>query len=87
MTPSGNFGRYLISQKGGSDQARFFLAAALEEKGDTGAALREYEQIGRRSESYIPARLRMAHILASQRNFREGVKIIQDALLLLPREW
>ncbi len=78
------FREYLISQKGGADQARFFLAAALEEKGDIGAALREYEQIGRRSESYIPARLRMAHILARQHNFREGVKIIQDALLLYP---
>jgi tetratricopeptide (TPR) repeat protein len=78
------FREYLISQKSGADQARFFLAAALEEKGDTVAALREYEQIGRRTESYIPARLRMAHILARQRNFREGVKIIQDALLLHP---
>jgi tetratricopeptide (TPR) repeat protein len=50
-----------------------------------GAALREYEQISRQSESYIPARLRVVHILARQRKFTEGIKIIRDTLTLFPQ--
>jgi tetratricopeptide (TPR) repeat protein len=78
------FREVLISRKG-PDQARFFLAAAQEEKGDLVAALREYEQVSRQSESYIPARMRMAHILAGQKKFADGIKIIRDTLVLFPQ--
>jgi tetratricopeptide (TPR) repeat protein len=79
------FREILISQ-GNSDQARFFLAAALEEKGDLKAAGKEYQHIGRQSDSYIPARLRLAQILARQKKFKEGIKIIQEALTVAPKQ-
>ncbi|MBM4285406.1 MAG: tetratricopeptide repeat protein [Deltaproteobacteria bacterium] len=44
------------------DQVRYYIGLALEEKGDLEAAVREYQSVGRGTDFYVPARLRLAYL-------------------------
>jgi tetratricopeptide (TPR) repeat protein len=54
--------RPLLTNPRYQDRARYYIAMALEEKGDRRAACREYRLVDRASEQFIPARLRLAYL-------------------------
>jgi tetratricopeptide (TPR) repeat protein len=66
------------------ERARYFIALALEEKGDLRSACREYQLVDRKSPHFLQARLRMAY-LAFQMGEKERARhIINDLMILIP---
>jgi tetratricopeptide (TPR) repeat protein len=68
--------RPLLSQLRYENRARYFIAMALEEKGDLKSACREYQLVGQGSEQFIQARLRLAYL-----NFQLGDKVQAQQIL------
>jgi len=66
------------------ERSRYFIAMALEEKGDLKAAAREYQLVSRDSENFIQARLRMAYLTFQMGDQAEAHQIVKELLNLAP---
>jgi tetratricopeptide (TPR) repeat protein len=78
--------RPLLSLPRYQEQARYFIAMALEEKGDKKAAALEYQLVSRESEHYIQARLRMAYLTFQMGNKERARQILNDLLTQAPKQ-
>jgi tetratricopeptide (TPR) repeat protein len=78
--------RPLLTMPRLQNRARYYLALALEEKGDNRGALQEYQLVGRTSEQFIPARLRMAYLLHQQGNKERAAQILEEIRALAPNQ-
>jgi tetratricopeptide (TPR) repeat protein len=67
------------------DRARYFIAMALEEKGDLRAACREYQLVDRKAEDFLQARLRMAYLNFQLGDKEQARQILAELLTLAPR--
>jgi tetratricopeptide (TPR) repeat protein len=76
--------RPLLSDPRYQERARYYIALALEEKGDLKAAAREYQLVSRNSEQFIPARLRMAYLLYQQKEKDRAHQILGEIQNLAP---
>jgi tetratricopeptide (TPR) repeat protein len=68
------------------DRARYFIAMALEEKGDLKAAALEYQLVGRESENFLQARLRMAFLTFQMGDKKRAREILNDLLTQAPKQ-
>ncbi|MFW6148023.1 MAG: tetratricopeptide repeat protein [Thermodesulfobacteriota bacterium] len=66
-------------------EARYYLAAALEEHGDFDAAYEHLSLLGAESNYFIHARIRMAYILQDQGNIDEAIVLLRDTIDLKER--
>ena len=78
--------RPLLSLPRYQDRARYFIAMALEEKGDLKAAALEYQLVGRESENYIQARIRMAYLTFQMGDKERARQILNDLLTQAPKQ-
>jgi tetratricopeptide (TPR) repeat protein len=76
--------RPLLANPHFQDRAHYYIALALEEKGDNRGALREYQSVGRESEQFILARLRMAYLQYQQGDKERSRQILEDLQKLAP---
>jgi len=76
--------RPLLANPRFQDRAHYYIALALEEKGDNRGALREYQLVGHESEQFILARLRMAYLQYHQRDKERARQILEDLQKLAP---
>ena len=76
--------RTLLTNPRYQERARYYIAMALEEKGDRQAACREYRLVDRVSEQFIPARLRLAylHYLLGEKD--QARRVLEDLQKLAP---
>ena len=68
------------------ERARYFIAMALEEKGDLKAAALEYQLVGRDSENFIQARLRMAYLTFQMGDKERARQILTELLTQAPQQ-
>ncbi|MGP8050888.1 MAG: tetratricopeptide repeat protein [Desulfobaccales bacterium] len=66
------------------DRAHYYIALALEEKGDNPGALREYQLVGRESEQFLLARLRVAYLEYHQGDKQRARQTLEDLQKLAP---
>jgi tetratricopeptide (TPR) repeat protein len=66
------------------ERARYFIAMALEEKGDLKSACREYQLVDRRSSHFLQARLRMAYLTFQMGEKERARQIINNLMILIP---
>ena len=78
--------RPLLSLPRYQERARYFIAMALEEKGDMKAAALEYQLVGRESEYFIQARLRMAYLTFQMGNKERARQILNELLTQAPKQ-
>ncbi|HZE22249.1 MAG TPA: tetratricopeptide repeat protein, partial [Desulfobaccales bacterium] len=78
--------RPLLSHSSYRERARFFIAMALEEKGDLKAAAREYQLVNRGSPNFLQARLRMAYLAFQMGDKPRARQIINELLILDPKQ-
>ncbi len=78
--------RPLLSHPRYQERARYFIAMALEEKGDLKAAAREYQLVSRSDEHFIQARLRMAYLTFQTGDKVRARQIINNLLTLAPKQ-
>ncbi len=78
--------RPLLSLPRYQERARYFIAMALEEKGDLKAAALEYQLVGRESEHFIQARLRMAYLTFQMGDKERARQILNDLLTQAPKQ-
>jgi len=76
--------RPLLANPHFQDRAHYYLALALEEKGDNRGALREYQLVGRESEQFILARIRMAYLQYHQGDKERARQILEDLQKVAP---
>ena len=76
--------RPLLANPHFQDRAHYYIALALEEKGDNRGALREYQLVGHESEQFILARLRMAYLQYQQGDKERSRQILEDLQKLAP---
>ena len=76
--------RPLLTNPRYQDRARYYIAMALEEKGDLKAASREYQLVDRASEQFIPARLRLAYLHYQMREKDQARIVLEDLQKLAP---
>ena len=76
--------RPLLANPRFQDRAHYYIALALEEKGDNRGALREYQLVGHESEQFILARLRMAYLQYHQGDKERARQILEDLQKLAP---
>lgn len=76
--------RPLLNNPRYHEQVRYYIALALEEKGDLKAAAREYQLVDRDSEQFIPARLRMAYLAYQQGNKARARQILDELQGIAP---
>jgi tetratricopeptide (TPR) repeat protein len=76
--------RPLLTNPRYQDRARYYIAMALEEKGDLKAASREYRLVDRASEQFIPARLRLAYLHYQMREKDQARIVLEDLQKLAP---
>jgi tetratricopeptide (TPR) repeat protein len=70
--------RPLLANPHFQDRAHYYIALALEEKGDNRGALWEYQSVGRESEQFVLARLRMAYLEYQQGDKGRARQILED---------
>ena len=78
--------RPLLSLPRYQDRARYFIAMALEEKGDLKAAALEYQLVDRKSENFIQARLRMAYLTFQMGDKKRARQILNELLTQAPKQ-
>jgi len=78
--------RPLLSLPRYQDRVRYFIAMALEEKGDLKAAALEYQLVGRESDNFIPARIRMAYLTFQMGDKERARQILNDLLTQAPKQ-
>jgi tetratricopeptide (TPR) repeat protein len=78
--------RPLLSQPRYQERARYFIAMALESKGDLKSAALEYQLVGRESENFIQARLRMALLTFQMGNKERARQILNDLITQAPQQ-
>ena len=78
--------RPLLSLPRYQERARYFIAMALEAKGDLKAAALEYQLVGRESEFFIQARLRMAYLTFHMGNKERARQILNELLTQAPKQ-
>jgi tetratricopeptide (TPR) repeat protein len=61
-------------------EARYYLGAALEEKGDLDGAYEQLNQLNPESSYFINARIQMAYILQKQGNTSEAVELLRGTI-------
>src|SRR5208337_3544986 len=66
------------------DRAHYYIALALEEKGDNRGAIREYQLVGRESEQFVLARIRMAYLQYHQGDKERARQLLEDLQKLAP---
>ena len=66
------------------DRAHYYIALALEEKGDNPGALREYQLVGRESEQFLLARLRVAYLEYHQGDKQRARQTLEELQKLAP---
>ncbi|MEJ2672705.1 MAG: tetratricopeptide repeat protein [Deltaproteobacteria bacterium] len=76
--------RPLLSHPRYENRARYFIAMALEEKGNLKAACREYQLVGRTSQQFIQSRLRMAYLNFQMDNKPRAMQILDKLEALAP---
>jgi tetratricopeptide (TPR) repeat protein len=76
--------RPLLANPHFQDRAHYYIALALEEKGDNRGALWEYQLVGREAEQFVLARTRMAYLLYHQGDKERARKILEDLQKLFP---
>jgi tetratricopeptide (TPR) repeat protein len=76
--------RPLLTNPRYQDRARYYIALALEELGDLKAATREYQLVSRKSDQFIPARLRMAYLLYQQGEKDRARQVLDELRQLAP---
>ncbi|MGD0827540.1 MAG: tetratricopeptide repeat protein [Desulfobaccales bacterium] len=76
--------RPLLTNPHFQDRAHYYIALALEEKGDNRGALREYQLVGRESEQFVLARIRMAYLQYHQGDKERARQILEDLRKLAP---
>jgi tetratricopeptide (TPR) repeat protein len=76
--------RPLLANPRFQDRAHYYIALALEEKGDNRGALREYQLVGRESEQFLLARLRMAYLQYHQGDKERARQILEDLRKMAP---
>ena len=78
--------RPLLSHPRYENRARYFIGMALEEKGNFQAACREYQLVGRASDQFIQARLRMAYLYFQMDNKARAAQILNELQTLAPSQ-
>ena len=78
--------RPLLSLPRYQERARYFIAMALEGKGDLKAAAVEYQLVGRESEYFIQARLRMAYLTFQMGDKQRARQILNELLTQAPKQ-
>ena len=76
--------RHLVTHPRFKDRIRYYIALALEDKGDFKAAAREYQLVERDSEHFIPARLRLAFMYYQQKDNEQARRILNEIRGLAP---
>ncbi len=76
--------RTLLNHPRYKDRVRYYIALALEEKGDLKAAAWEYQLVARDSEQFIPARLRMAYLYYQMKDKEQAYRILNEIRNLDP---
>jgi len=76
--------RHLLSHPRFKDRIRYYIALALEDKGDLKAAIREYQLVEHPSEHFLPARLRMAYLTYQQKYKDQAYRILEELRTLAP---
>jgi tetratricopeptide (TPR) repeat protein len=79
-----HFLRPLLSHPRYRERARYYIAVALESKGDLKAAAREYQLVHRGSDQFIQARLRLAYLTFQMGDKEQARHILKDLLALAP---
>ena len=67
------------------NRARYYIAMALEEKGDLKAACREYRLVDRDSEQFVPAWLRLAYLHYQLGEKDQARRVLDDLRTLAPQ--
>ncbi len=78
--------RPLLSVPRYQDRVRYFIAMALEEKGDLKAAAIEYQLVGQGSEYFIQARIRLAYLTFQMGDKVRARQILNDLLTRAPKQ-
>jgi tetratricopeptide (TPR) repeat protein len=78
--------RPLLSVPRYQERARYFIAMALEEKGDLKAAALEYQLVDHGSEYYIQAQIRCAYLTFQMGNKVQARQIINDLMARAPKQ-
>jgi len=66
------------------ERVRYYLGLALEEKGETQAAAREYQLVARDSDNYILARLRLAYLYYQSRQRDQAYRLLEELKQMTP---
>jgi len=74
----------LLTQPRYKNQARYFIGTALEEKGDSKAAIQMYHGVERGTDFYVPARLRLAYLYYQDQKKDEARRILNELKVLDP---
>jgi len=78
--------RPLLSVPRYQERVRYFIAMALEEKGDLKAAALEYQLVNQESEYFIQARLRLANLTFQKGDKARARQILNDLLTRAPKQ-
>ena len=68
------------------ERVRYFIAMALEEKGDLKAAALEYQLVNQGSEYFVQARLRLANLTFQKGDKARARQILNDLLTRAPKQ-
>jgi tetratricopeptide (TPR) repeat protein len=68
------------------ERVRYFIAMALEEKGDLKAAAIEYQLVGQSSEYFIQARIRLAYLTFQMGDKVRAREVLNDLLTRAPKQ-
>jgi len=67
------------------DQVHYYIGLALEEKGDLEGAAKEYLRVGRGSEQYIPAHLRLAYVYFQTKRRCQAQALLEELKAMAPQ--